>query len=213
MTNEYSLELGWLRQRYEFGSLVDIGANDGAYGAFLQAFFDIQEVHAFEPQVKFKSQLAGRGFEVYDFALSDSSGACQFYTSQYDPASSLLPLTAMAVTEWPEISTNTAVEVETRRLDDALGCLSGEVLIKVDAQGSEDRIIRGGERVFASAAAILIEMSFVPIYADQALFGDVHHHLSRLGFALRGFKSQYTSARSGEPLFAHCVYEKAHVGK
>ena len=71
MATEYQLDLGWLGDRYNFMTLIDIGANDGAYGAHLQSLFDIGAVHAFEPLPEHQETLTDRGFVVYGCALSD----------------------------------------------------------------------------------------------------------------------------------------------
>jgi hypothetical protein len=80
-------------------------------------------------------------------------------------------------------------------------------LIKIDAQGAEREILRGGMLVISAARLVLIEMTFRPLYAGQALFNDVHRELDRLGFDLAGFRTQTVSVTSGEPLFGHAVYE------
>lgn len=202
------MDLSWLKARHDFRTLVDIGANDGSYGTFLRGFFEIENVHAFEPLPVHSEGLRAKGFRTYQMALGDSAGEAAFTVNAYDAASSLLPLTTACKEEWPNVREERTIRVRVERLDDALEDLERDVLIKVDAQGAEDRIIAGGRRTFAGAAAVLIEMTFVPLYAGQQLFNEVHAQLANLGFVLRGFKSQHVSQRTGEPLFAHCIYER-----
>ena len=96
------------------------------------------------------------------------------------------------------------------RLDDVLDSeqLERDILVKVDVQGVEDRVIRGGRSVFAAARYVLIEMSFVPMYDNQPLFEEVHRQLEELGLRLAGFKDQIGNAETGQPLFAHCLYHR-----
>src|SRR5437867_9335277 len=58
-------------------------------------------------------------------------------------------------------------------------------VIKLDTQGTEIDILRGGERCLRrSIFAVEAEVEFLPFYKNQALFTDVHHYLSGLGFQL-----------------------------
>ena len=100
--------------------------------------------------------------------------------------------------------------VETARLDDRLANVSfdDDLLIKVDAQGSESRIIAGGQDTFRRAKAVLIECVFVSHYQGDTTFNEIHAGLADCGLHLTGFKNQVISKRNGRPLFAHCIYER-----
>src|SRR3546814_1722179 len=54
-------DLSWLTGIYRPDVLIDIGANDGAYGGFLQKQFGVSIVHAFEPLSQHGAELLGRG--------------------------------------------------------------------------------------------------------------------------------------------------------
>lgn len=196
----------WLANTQRFKSLIDIGANDGAFGAFLQQKLGLEVVHAIEPLSRHASALSERGFVVHSCALSDREGVSELVVSENDSGSSLLPASERCLSEYPQIRPVSRETVQVRELDRLeLEPLPLPLLIKIDAQGAEAAIIRGGRDTFAKAAAVYIEMSFVPLYDGSALFGDVHAELSALGFDLRGFRAQHEAA-NGEPLFAHAIY-------
>jgi FkbM family methyltransferase len=197
--------LDWLAQTHKYRSLVDIGANDGSFATYLQGVFGFEQVYAIEPLDRHAVPLAARGFEVLSLALSDANSESEMIVSEADAASSLMPPTARCLDEYPQAQTIAKQRVAVRRLDDVMGELAPETMIKVDAQGAEARIIRGGQRVFGQARAVLIEMTFAPLYEGGALFDEVHQELRKLGFSLRGQRGQH-AAQNGEPLFAHCVY-------
>ena len=102
------------------------------------------------------------------------------------------------------------VTVTVARLDDILPAdsIEPDVMIKIDVQGAEDRVIRGGRAVFSRASIVLIEMSFVPFYEGQPLFEEVHRLLVDCGLRLAGIKNQINDPASGRPLFAHCLYHR-----
>jgi hypothetical protein len=60
--------------------------------------------------------------------------------------------------------------------------------------------------VLARARCVVIEMSFVALYEGQPQFEEVHDLLVRLGYRLAGLRNHIDSPRSGQPLFAHCLY-------
>jgi len=198
--------LSWLAKRYRPKVLIDIGANDGAYGLYLKKLFGVMEVHVFEPQPKHRESLISKGFIVHSVALADKAGEASFYTNTYDSASSLLPITDICRTEYPKTADSQLSMVQTARLDDELPVPPQDSLIKIDAQGYELPIIQGGRQVVSRALIVLIEMSFQRLYEGQSLFNDVHSELDALGFELAGFLKQYAQESTGQPLFAHCAY-------
>lgn len=203
------MRLRYLRAGRTFRTIIDIGANEGAVAADLQRQLGAQRVICFEPLPVYAAELAGRGFEARELALSDAEGRCRFRAGDTSAVSSALPLTEAALAEWPGIAAGHDIEVRTARLDDVIGPFEPDLFIKVDAQGAEAAIIRGGADTFRRASAVLIEQTFVPIYDGQALFNEVHAALAGLGLGLTGFRGQYVSETSGRPMFAHCIYERA----
>jgi FkbM family methyltransferase len=196
----------WLANTQRFNSLIDIGANDGAFGAFLQRTFGIGTVHAIEPLSSRKSALLERDFIVHSCAVSDREEVAELKVSENDSGSSLLAPSKRCLDEYPQVRLVDRQQVPVRLLDNLpLDPLPEPILIKVDAQGVEPAIVRGGKATFAKAQAVYIETSFVPLYEGSGLFGDVHAELSALGFELRGFRAQHDAA-NGEPLFAHAIY-------
>jgi FkbM family methyltransferase len=199
-------DLRTIAARIRVPAIIDIGANDGAFAGYLSRTFACQRIVAFEPLPDRREQLLARGYEVHSVALSNRNGEAMLNISSADAASSLLPLTELCKAEFPQVATIDQLPVTVRRLDDLLGPIEG-ALVKIDAQGAELDILRGGQALIAAARLVLIEMTFKPLYAGQALFNDVHRELDRLGFDLAGFRTQTVSVTSGGPLFGHAVYE------
>lgn len=203
----------WLRDTQNIRTVIDIGAHNGEFAAFLSGYFKPSATYVFEPLASCAPALREKAasipnFHVFDAALSDYSGQGRLYQNSYAPATSLLQVSEVSKSEFPETSGETPTLVRIARLDDQLDpdSLERNILIKIDIQGFEDRAIRGGRRVFSAAKCVLIEMAFVPMYEGQPLFGEVHPLLVMLGFRFAGIKNQIDSPRSGQPLFAHCLY-------
>lgn len=203
----------WLRASYSIGTVIDIGANDGALLEFLQQFFKAQRSIAFEPMPAARATLEARnipGVQVFPHALSDTTGTTSFEVNAYGPASSMLPLGHASRTEFPQTARIAeTIEVPVARLDDLVDPtgLPPGLFLKMDVQGVEDKVIAGGRNVISRADLVMVEMSFKPMYEGQALFEEVHAPLAAMGFRLAGIKNQL-SAGSGEPLFGHFLYRK-----
>jgi len=206
----------WLAGSYEFRTLIDIGANDGAYGAFIAGALRISHAYFFEPQSACQADLqrvasALPRAEVFQCALGDHDGEVEFLETDYGPSSSLLPPDAQALREFPQNAVNRRVKVPLRRLDDVLAGkpLADDIILKIDVQGLEDKVILGGRQVFGRTRVVLAEMSFVPLYAGQPLFEEVHDLLVLCGLRFAGIKNQIMMPKSLRPGFAHCIYLRA----
>ncbi|HEX7215496.1 MAG TPA: FkbM family methyltransferase [Methylomirabilota bacterium] len=75
------------------------------------------------------------------------------------------------------------VPIETRRLDDVPEAAEGDFL-KIDVQGAEIDVLRGGPRLLARALVVHTEVEFAPLYREQALFADVDTSLRASGYGL-----------------------------
>jgi len=73
--------------------------------------------------------------------------------------------------------------VVTRRLDDVAECPPPDFL-KVDVQGGELDVLKGGVRALEQCLVVECEVEFVPLYQNQPLFSDVDQFLRRHGFVL-----------------------------
>lgn len=76
--------------------------------------------------------------------------------------------------------------IQTTRLDDLESVKSPDFL-KMDVQGAELEIIKGGCDKLAKCLAIQLEVSFFNLYEDQPPFGEVDIYLRKLGFIPHAF--------------------------
>lgn len=204
----------WLRVTGGIKVILDIGANNGEFAEFLSTYFNARRTIAIEPLPGCATLIRQRNkaiknLTVFECAVSDHEGRAVFFENAYAPASSLLPVSKIHSDEFPQTAGHQKeMMVAVRRLDDLidLGSLEKEILIKIDVQGLEDKVMRGGEKTFRSAKFVMIEMSLVPMYDGQPLFEEAHELLVNLGFRFSGIKNQVASPKTGQPLFMHCLY-------
>jgi hypothetical protein len=73
------------------------------------------------------------------------------------------------------------VPLQTRRLDD-ISEIQHLDFLKIDIQGGELAVFRGGKTKLAEAVAIQTEISFVTLYKNQPSLGDIDLELRSQGF-------------------------------
>lgn len=79
------------------------------------------------------------------------------------------------------------VSVTTLDTADATALLEVVDLLKIDVQGAELGVLRGGSRVISRTKAILVEVALRDsAYAHASTFGEVNHEITSCGFTLCG---------------------------
>jgi FkbM family methyltransferase len=174
------------------GLVLDIGANEGDWTADVVRVFPGLRVIAAEPGPEPLAILADRfaghpNVTIVPRAISDTTGWSTFHRTRASVFASLLaPTPALhdlyALPGGPTDVLET-FEVETVTLDDLVGERPVSVL-KLDVQGGELAVLRGGQRVLEHTAAVLVEVLFLSHYEGDATFAGVHEAMMELGFAL-----------------------------
>jgi FkbM family methyltransferase len=209
-----SIEYEGIPFRGDYRTVIDVGANRGQFALFAARRFPAATLICFEPLPKARARLmrvvdGHSKLRVFDLALSDQDGTAEFHVSKADDSSSLLPIGRRQREAFPGTDEQTTIEVTVRRLDDVLepADLTAPVLLKIDVQGAELGTLRGAEGLFDSIDAILVEASFVELYAGQALVGDVWSYLQMQGFSCHGIWSA-TYGRRGECLQGDFLFSR-----
>ena len=98
--------------------------------------------------------------------------------------------------------------VKIRRLDDCAKELTieNEILVKLDVQGAEDKVIGGGRSLIQRAKVLIVETSMDSLYEGQPLFADIFKLLDGLGLRYKGALSQAFSTLDGSVLYADSVF-------
>lgn len=184
--------LKWLRD-FGFKTVIDIGASKGAFSAEFHAIFPEAEIFAFEPLPDcfelIRKRMAGiPRFRVFHTALGDSVGSVVMHRSSHSGSSSLREMGQMHKDLFPVTAGERPVTVSVDTLDRVMSghVFSEPLLVKIDVQGFEDRVITGGAEVLRRTSVVLVETSFYELYKGQPLFDGVYDLLKNLGFEYRG---------------------------
>jgi FkbM family methyltransferase len=204
----------WLRSEH-IGTVIDIGANEGQFSVAIHALLPTARIYAFEPlrscYERLRRNMAGvECFEAFNFALGDESGEVIMDEQEFSAASSLLPMTALHIGAFPYTTKSGSRRVSARieRLDDIMAGLPivGNLLIKIDVQGFEDRVLRGGKQTVEQARILIIETSLELLYEGQPLFDDIYQLLIQWGFRYAGALNQVRHPQDGRILQSDSVF-------
>lgn len=170
-----------LLQPERLTSVVDVGSNpiDGSppytrmldEGLCTVTGFDPQMSAKPRPGVTYLPHVVGFG-DTVDLHVCSAPGMTS--TLRPDPkALALFP----GLAEWATVvETRT---VATQRLDDVAPPFD---LLCMDIQGGEVDVVIGAEQRLVDAAAVITEVSFVPLYDAQPTFGEIDDVLRSRGF-------------------------------
>jgi FkbM family methyltransferase len=194
------------------GSVIDVGANKGQFSLIARSLFPDVEIHAFEPIESeleiFKSVVSGP-VKHYPVALGARTTQAQFYlTSRLDSSSLLKPGRDHREMYGVEIAASRTVPVV--RLAEVIDVhrLVPPVLMKLDVQGGELDVLNGAADILPFIDAIYTEASFVSLYENQPLAGEIIAFLVNRGFGLRGVYNHSIAPGVG-PTQADFLFVKA----
>ena len=170
-------------------AVVDIGANpidtDPPYKRMLAN--RLCTVVGFEPQADALVTLNARksDLETYlPYAVGDGAMG-MLKVCQAPGMTSLLTPEPRVLNCFPGFShfgrVTNEIPVQTRTLD-SISEISQLDLLKIDVQGGELAVFRNGSSRLANAVALQAEVSFVPLYSNQPVFGDIDLALRAFGF-------------------------------
>ena len=173
--------------------VVDIGANpldETPYKGLLS--IGGCDVWGFEPQKDaFDKLIAAKGPHEHYLCAAVGDGnpaelkvcADSGFTSLLEPNPAFVEGTGQFRDRMEVIE---RIEVQTTRLD-AVKDLPEFDLLKIDIQGGERTVFRGGKRKLSKALAVITEVAALPIYEDQPLIGEQMVELGKLGYHLHKF--------------------------
>ncbi len=178
-------------------TILDVGANQGQFAEWVIDKFPEAKLYCFEPLPNPYEKLEAWAKTQNDrvvplnWAIGDEEGqVSMFYHTDHSTSSSLLPSTELIGELYPFTKEQKEVKVDLLTLDHAVekidGVFDDDIMIKLDVQGFEDRVIRGGTKIFKKAKICIIEVSLEELYEGQANFKDLSFMLYDLGFSYAG---------------------------
>ncbi|BAY12877.1 FkbM family methyltransferase [Calothrix sp. NIES-2098] len=197
-------------------TILDIGANVGQFALTINTLLPKARIYSFEPLTdcyeKLKARMADcKTFSAFNLALGDESGSLIFERNAYSPSSSFLKIADVHKKAFPKTQATETLEVKIDRLDNIAQqlAIANPYMVKIDVQGYEYQVLRGGEQTIKNARLVITETSFVTLYDNQPLFNDVYNNLINWGFTYVGALDQLYNPQDGRVLQADSIFIKS----
>ena len=180
-------------------TIIEIGALQVAEEK--EPFYELLEhfpnskIIGFEIDEKVCDELylkAPRGVEYYSHALGEKNEKKKLYNTEHPMSTSLYKPNEKLIRLYNNLQFNylkSETETNTITLDTFVDKYNIDDIdfIKIDVQGAELDIFKGGKNVLKNVVKIICEVEFVPMYESQPLFGDVCSFLKQYDLMFNKF--------------------------
>ncbi len=202
---------------YAIDRVLDVGANEGQYVLELREELGFRgDILSFEPLSEAFRRLEKNArldpkWQVFNYALGDSDTQTEIHIAGNSVSSSLLPMLPAHLNAAPQSRTIGRETIRVKTLD-SLGdsaCPEGaRIFLKLDAQGSEGRILQGAGRALARIGTIQTEMSLVPLYEGAPRVDELIRLLREKGYELVSLEPGFADPVSGHMLQADGIFHR-----
>ena len=201
--------------RFGFDTILDVGANAGQFAGEIRKRFPSAKLFCFEPVPEPFAKLSewaaqdGRATAIQT-ALGDVPGHLEMFVhTDATPSSSLLQTTAQTQSLYPTTKNQHKIVVDIQRLDDWAAAqklaLTGNILLKIDVQGFETKVLRGAPNILQHIKAAIVEVNIEQLYEGQSRFSDIVQLFDAAGLGYAGNLSQACAA-DGRIVFVDAVF-------
>lgn len=206
-----------LFEHHRIDGVLDIGANDGLFAQHIRhdvGFAGL--IVSFEPLAQAYEGLKARAaadalWRPVRLALGNEEAEMPINVSANSYSSSLLDMLPAHAQAAPESAYVTSEMIQVKRLDDVLAEVredASRLYMKVDTQGFEKHVLEGAQRAMASIHLLQLELSLVPLYQGESLFGEMLAYVQSLGYALVGLEPGFTDPKTGHLLQIDGVFAR-----
>ncbi|MEN8952621.1 FkbM family methyltransferase [Planktotalea arctica] len=189
--------------------ILDVGANKGQFGSEIRSMGYAKRIVSFEPLPQEHVILTRRTksdpkWEAFDRgAIGSEDGMVVINVSANSVSSSILPIKREHVNAAAESGYIGQEETPVRQLDTIVPDLlqgAKNVFLKIDTQGFEREVLRGGKNLLKDVTGILCELSMQPLYEGQPLSDEMVVFFADQEFELWAIQPGFTDPKSGRTL-------------
>ncbi|MEK7845950.1 MAG: FkbM family methyltransferase [Nitrospinota bacterium] len=200
-------------------TIIDVGANNGQFAKIATDIFPEARIYCFEPLPEPYKELEewiekqkNDKVTSHNLAVGKIDGTLEmFYHVEHNSSSSVLKTTKISEEVYSFTQKQVPIRVKSITLDNWVKSLSKplapEILIKLDVQGYEDRVIMGGKELFGMAKACILEVCLDRLYEEQATLKDISLLLYDLAYHYAGNLNQIY-ADDGHVIYIDAVFVK-----
>ncbi len=199
----------------KFNLIIDIGAANGDTTLFFAKSFPYCKVFGYEPNLNeytgAKKKAEGHNIEFRNTALGEKADEGVLHITQNKLSSSLNEINSDEVSLLTIGMQSLIKETHTQTV--IINTLDGDfaqekniLLMKIDTQGSEISILKGGQITLSKTKFILLEMNNHHIYKNTCQYFEVDQYLREQGFILTQIYAPWGDANEYDALYANTRY-------
>jgi FkbM family methyltransferase len=173
--------LSELSKTYTPNTLLDIGAHHGSFSRFCKGIWKDLDILMLEGNENCDSFLEKLPFPHSIVLLSDTNKEVTLHLNPNNP-------TCTGTSYLKEVTKNYINSIQVKKNTYTLDEVADEVnktfdVIKIDTQGSELDIIRGGLETVKKSSYVIMEVSVVQYNENGPLFDEVVEYMNQIGFS------------------------------
>lgn len=196
-------------------TILDIGANVGQFAVAAAKLFPDATVYSFEPdpetvQALRKNVSALERVKVRELALGEAPGEVVFNVNKNTQVSSILPLHPGRLEAFPDATVSKTIKVQVDTLDRVFQNveLVQPILLKIDVQGYEDRVLKGACDLLQRVDYILFEASLRPLYEGERTFVEMIKLMEGFGYSFLRPLNYHLSPLNGEVIEMDVLFKR-----
>ena len=197
-------------------SIIDVGAHEGNFiEKILQRFLFIEAI-SFEPAKEaFKNLIIRsekyKNWKILNYALAARDQNMEMNISNYTEASSFLSIEKTLLKFRPELKVVSKELVKCKKIDNFISefdSLQKPILLKVDTQGYEMEVLKGGNQTLDIIDFVLLEVSTGATYRGQPSLKEVIEYLENKRFKVWSLDRVFGNRSSGETLQVNILFNR-----
>jgi FkbM family methyltransferase len=196
-------------------TIIDIGAN---VGQFAQAMYEEGfkgKIISLEPLKAVHETLSLKALEhtkcnplsnwvvPAPIAIGDGDGESEINVCSRSSCSSITTMLAPHKEALPDAKFLSKEQIKIKTLDSIWNqyiSLEDAVLIKIDVQGYEYKVLQGANMALSKAKAVLVEVSVTPLFESQKTWHEILKYLESRGFELWALNKAFVNEITGRDL-------------
>jgi FkbM family methyltransferase len=195
-------------------TVIDVGANVGQFAVAAAKLWPQVGVHSFEPLpgafALLKKHVDGLTVRAYQLALGETEGESALHVTTGNCFSSFLPPSVAFQAAFPEARDIATVGVRVSTLDRefAEAEVESPTLLKLDVQGYEAAVLRGGSKTLRRIDWIVVETAFRVRYEGEEFFPQVMRLLENNDFCFKRPVSFHVDSETDEVVEIDALFER-----
>lgn len=208
-----------LLEYHQVSKILDVGANSGQYALETRKLGYKGKIISFEPVKSVYNELKKKVeksslWECYNYGLGDNDVDLEINISQNTFSSSVLNIMPQHIDSAPESKVVNKEKICVKKLDSIFNSIVNEgenVLLKIDVQGFEKKVLDGAKESLKKIKGIQIEMSIEELYSGEMLYKDMISLLDSYGFNLHSLENGFYNQKTGKLLQVDGVFFRESI--